>query len=77
MWWCSYCIADFCKSFHELIMGKKMGGWNVCDSFHCHVPVPAITKAYLKGMITVGKDKSVVEWVQGSREEWKYSKSGS
>ena len=55
-----------------------MTGWNVCDSLHCHVPVPAITKAYPKGMIRVGKeDKSVVEWVQGLREEWKYSKSGS
>ena len=78
MWRCSYCIADFCKSCHELVMGKKMTGWNVCDSLHCHVPVPAITKTYPKDMIKVGKeDISVVEWVQGLREEWKYSKAGT
>jgi hypothetical protein len=55
-----------------------MTGWNVCDSLHQHVSVPGITKKYAKDMIRVeDADKSVVEWVQDLREEWKYFKPGS
>jgi hypothetical protein len=75
MWRCSYCIADFCESCHKLIKDTNMMGWNVCDALHYHVSVPEITKRYPKDMIRVeGEDKSVVEWVQELREEWKYFK---
>jgi hypothetical protein len=78
MWRCSYCIADFCERCRELIKDNKMTGWNVCDSLHQHVSVPGITKKYAKDMIRVeDADKSVVEWVQDLREEWKYFKPGS
>ncbi|KAK4555413.1 hypothetical protein LTR86_007710 [Recurvomyces mirabilis] len=76
LWRCSYCIAEFCVSCHELIMSSKMEGWNICGSNHDHVYFPATTEKYPENTVRIdGKDLLVKDWVATLREEWNYPKA--
>ncbi|KAK3670710.1 hypothetical protein LTR78_009402 [Recurvomyces mirabilis] len=76
LWRCSYCIAEFCVSCHDLIMSNKMEGWNICGSNHDHVYFPGTAEKYPENTVRIdGKDLLVKDWVARLREEWNYPKA--
>jgi len=69
IWRCSYCIADFCRSCHELIETGKNQRWGFCNATHEHIEFDGLKRKWPKGLLDVdGKWVPVREWLNDLME---------